>query len=282
MQDNFTIGRDLSALRRHYEVERELSDQLRSATAEQRRALYRTVYDELFRRIPDHPQHSRKADPLVQEARTREQLRLIQPFLRSNSKYMEIGAGDCHLPMTISRMVQQVYAVDVSEEIASVADQPGNFKLILSDGVSVGVPAGTIDVAYSNMLLEHLHPDDAVEHAREVFQALAPGGVYICRTPHRFAGPQDVSQFFDETATGFHLKEYTFRELHRLFLNVGFASTSPQMRVKGHAYGLPHRATHAMEGLLGILPHRPRKWLATSHAGRTVFNCLTIVAQKAP
>ena len=43
-------------LRLHYEVERELSDRLRAASAEERATLYGEVYDELFRRVEDHPQ----------------------------------------------------------------------------------------------------------------------------------------------------------------------------------------------------------------------------------
>lgn len=36
-----------------------------------------------------------------------------------------------------------------------------NFVLILSDGSNVAVPPSTVHVAYSNQLIEHLHPDDA-------------------------------------------------------------------------------------------------------------------------
>jgi hypothetical protein len=42
-------------LRLHYEVERELSDRLRAASAEERATLDGEVYDELFRRVEDHP-----------------------------------------------------------------------------------------------------------------------------------------------------------------------------------------------------------------------------------
>ena len=52
-------ARDL--LRQHYEVERELSDRLRHATREERRSLYGQVYDELYQRVPHHPQLTRKS-----------------------------------------------------------------------------------------------------------------------------------------------------------------------------------------------------------------------------
>ena len=47
-------------LHKDYLVERELADRLRRATRSERQQLYSTVYDELFRQIPDHPQLTRK------------------------------------------------------------------------------------------------------------------------------------------------------------------------------------------------------------------------------
>ena len=105
--------------------------------------------------------------------------------------------------------MRQVYALDVSAEITSRVSLPSNFKLILSDGTSVPLPPESVDVAYSNQLMEHLHPDDALEQLQGIWRALRPGGVYICLTPNRVNGPHDISQYFDSVATGFHLKEYT-------------------------------------------------------------------------
>src|SRR5262249_11201815 len=153
-------GRDAAALRRHYFVERELADRLRAATFEERKSLYRAVYNELFERVPDHPQHSRKADPRGHRALTEEQLRLLRPFLRPDAVCVEVGAGASHRAMAVARFVRRVYAVDVSDVISGTASPPDNFALVLSDGVNLAVPAGTVHVAYSNMLLEHLHPED--------------------------------------------------------------------------------------------------------------------------
>jgi hypothetical protein len=56
-------GRTRAQLREHYEVERELADALRRAGPHERRSLYATLYDELFRRVPHHPQLTRKVTP---------------------------------------------------------------------------------------------------------------------------------------------------------------------------------------------------------------------------
>mgnify|MGYP003656980348 CR=1 FL=1 len=42
-------------LRNHFLVEKELAARLRTASPEERPALYETLYDELFRRVPDTP-----------------------------------------------------------------------------------------------------------------------------------------------------------------------------------------------------------------------------------
>ena len=83
--------------------------------------------------------------------------------------------------------------------------------VVLSDGVSVEVPAASVTLAYSNQLMEHLHPDDALVQLRNIVRALAPGGLYV-RHPNRLTGPHDISMYFDRVATGFHLKEYTATE----------------------------------------------------------------------
>lgn len=273
-------GRDDESLRRHYLLERELADRLRAAPAGVRKAMYRTVYDELFRRVPDHPQHTRKADPAVHQARTQEQLGLLARYLRPESAFAEIGAGDCHLTMAVARRARRAYGVDVADVIAASAQRPGNFELLLSDGTAIPLPDGSVDVVYSNMLIEHLHPDDAAEHAGEVRRVLAPGGVYVCRTVHRHAGPQDVSQYFDEVATGLHLKEYTYGELRALFLRSGFATTSVRPRMKGRSLPAPQWALIALERALTVVPHSFRRRLCRSRLLRPMFSTVTVVGHK--
>jgi hypothetical protein len=156
--------------------------------------------------------------------------------------------------MFIAQRVRHVYAVDVSEVIAGSVRRLPNFNLIISDGIAIDVPPASVHVAYSHMLLEHLHPDDAITHLREVFQALAPGGVYICITQHSISGPHNVSKDFDEVATSFHLKEYTYQELRSLFRQAGFWSTQMWIRAKGHSFRIPGIPVLLIEGILKSLP----------------------------
>jgi SAM-dependent methyltransferase len=252
-------------LRQHYEVEKELADRLRHATREQRRSLYGLVYDELYQRVPQHPQLTRKASPELSRAGLIPQLRLLRPYLRPETVLLEIGPGDCALSIALAEQVRQVYGLDVSEKITHRVSLPSNFKLILSDGTSVPLPPESVDVAYSNQLMEHLHPDDALEQLEGIWRALRPGGVYICITPNGLSGPHDISAHFDSVATGFHLKEYTVAELSLLFRKVGFRRVQTLLGRRGVCVPAPVAPVVAGERILGLLPQGPRRAL-----GRTV------------
>jgi SAM-dependent methyltransferase len=253
--------RSPALVREHYEVERELADRLRNATREQRRALYGTVYDELYQRVPHHPQLRRKSSAELTRRALGPQLRILQPYLRPDTILLEIGPGDCSLSIALAGRVRQVYGLDVSEKITQHVSLPSNFQLILSDGTSVSLPPNSVDLAYSNQLMEHLHPDDALEQLEGIWRALRPGGVYICITPNRLTGPHDISRHFDTAATGFHLKEYTVGELSRLFRQVGFRRVQVLLGRRGACVPAPVAPVAAAEMALGMLPPRARRVL---------------------
>ena len=254
--------RTAERLRAHYLVERELADRLRGATAAERPRLYSAVYDELYRRVPDHPQLTRKADPGSQSEAVGLKLRLLAPFFRPNLDFMEIGPGDCALALRAATIVRKVYAIDVSEQITREVTPPQNFRLILSDGCSIPVRGGEIDVAFSDQLMEHLHPEDAKEQLRNIHEALAPHGVYICVTPNRLYGPRDISAYFDDVSSGLHLREYSARDLKELLMAAGFSDVHFFAGARGRFVRCPGWLLFGVERILDALPHRLRRALA--------------------
>jgi SAM-dependent methyltransferase len=204
---------------------------------------------------------------------------LLKRFLRPDSVYLEIGPGDCALAREVAADVKQVYAVDVSLEIAGGLSLPANFALALSDGSTIPVPDGSINVAYSDQLMEHLHPDDALEQLRNIHKALAPGGVYICLTPNRLSGPHDISRYFDERATGFHLREYTATELLGIFRATGFSKVKMLAGARGIYLPLPSFLFKLMEGTLVRLPLRLSKSISRSLPFRLILG-IRLVATK--
>lgn len=210
-------------LEEHYRVEKALAQQLRRADKAERKGLYTSLYDKLYTSVTHVPKLKRKADPEATAWVVAQRLQLLSQYLSPDLTFLEIGPGDCSLSVAVARQVKQVYALDVSNEITKNLEMPDNFALAISDGCSVPVPAGTVQLAYSHQLMEHLHPEDAQEQLSGIYRALAPGGKYICITPNRLSGPHDISRYFDDVATGFHLKEYTVSELYQLFKQVGFS-----------------------------------------------------------
>jgi SAM-dependent methyltransferase len=248
-------GRSLERLRAHWQIERELATRLRHSTREQRATLYGALYDELFRRVPDHPQLLRRAGTEERMAEISEAMGLVTRFIARGETFLEIGAGDCALSLAMASHAGKVYAIEVSEEIARTGDPPDNFELVLTDGRSIPVAPGTVDLAYSNQLLEHLHPDDAAEQVENVHRALRPGGRYLCLTPNRLVGPADISQFFeDDVASGFHLREYSQRELRDLFRAAGFAHVHTLWSLRGRRVSVPIVLATCVETAFEHLP----------------------------
>ena len=254
--------RTAEQVREHYLVERELADRLRHAPREARAALYPQVYDELFRRLPHHPQLARRSQPGEAARRRRkveEQAAYLRRFVSPRTVFAELGAGDCSLSLALAPFVERVYAVEVSAQITSGVAAPHNFRLALTDGPRVPLPDGTVHFAFSDQLMEHLHPEDAAEQLRDVHRVLAPGGRYLCITPSRLYGPSDISWHFDDEATGLHLKEYSAGELRRLFLANGFREVRFYAGARGWFVRMPYAAIAAAEALLESLPGRLRR-----------------------
>ena len=84
------IVRSAENIRQHYIIERELADRLRDASREERRAgLYAAVYNELFRRVADHPQIARKSNPAAQAVHASRELQLVARFIGPGTNYLE-------------------------------------------------------------------------------------------------------------------------------------------------------------------------------------------------
>jgi SAM-dependent methyltransferase len=266
-------------IREHYLIEKGLAERLRRASREERRHLYTALYDELYRRVPAHPQLTRKADPAAQARAVRGRMTVLGKFLHKGATFLEVGPGDCALALEVSRHVRQVYAVDVSEEIGKGLELPPNFERVISDGCSIPVAEGSVHVAYSDQLIEHLHPEDALEQLRNIHRTLVEGGVYICITPNSLSGPHDISGYFDEVATGFHLREYTVTELAAIFRATGFRKVRVLAGARGLQLTLPVGLVSLTERALRVLPHRLRKRVSGELPLRLILG-ISLVATK--
>ena len=264
-------SRSKERLRAHYMAERAIADRIRAAaTPGERRAIFATMYDELFALVPDHPRLTRSASTAAREGDVEWNMAQLRPYLFPGCTFLEIGAGDCALSARVAREAQTVYAVDISDQ--RQAELPANVKLVITDGRSIDVPPASVDVAFSDQLMEHLHPDDATEQLRNIHRALKPGGVYVCVTPNAVYGPCDISMQFDDVARGFHLKEYRLAEVRALLRDAGFPRTHVYVGARGCFARSPAFVVETLEAVLGSLPSGLRKRVAGSKPMRALLN----------
>lgn len=274
MRLNKKDTRTPAELREHYLIERELADRLRQAPTPIRRQLYNVVYEERSRRIRHHPLVVRAVDERRREEAAVPQWRLLKPLLRPETVFLEIGTGDGGLALAVARDVRQVHATDVTDSLVQGVEWPDNAQFHLSDGLSIPLPDKSVDLAYSNQVMEHLHPEDALAQLANLYRVLRPGGHYLCITPNRLSGPHDISAHFDNVATGFHLKEYTIGELASLLRKACFRRV--RVFLSFHGYRL--------SPLLPVLPFSTVEWAverlpATLSRLRREISCPLVAAK---
>lgn len=254
--------RSTAQLHHHYEVEKALAARLKATrTPQERAAIYATMYQALFHEVPDHPRLTMRRDPAAERLQVERLLQLLAPHLRHETEYVEFGAGTGALALAVAARVQRVRVVEIADQIPAGTARPANFELVLYDGWNLDLPADSAGVVFSEQFLEHLHPDDACHHLQLVHRLLHPGGCYLLRTPERWTGPHDISREFADEPQGFHLREWTYRELAREAQAVGFESVRCYWNARGMCAGLPLAAFTALERLLPAWPRRLRRTL---------------------
>ncbi len=275
--------RSYAEIKKTYELEKKLARKLKQASKNERinLNLYTKVYDEFFDQLPEHPAQNLKDNPQATASVVAQWMPVIEHFLHPEAKFLEIGPGDCSLSLEVAKRVKKVYAVDVSNEVTKNITMPPNFELVISDGCTVPVEENSIDIAYSHQMMEHLHPDDAFEQLQNIYKALAPDGIYICITPNRLSGPHDTSKFFDDIATGWHLKEYTVSELYDLFCEAGFSQVrydkiKPNAQIKLPLNLVTVSALRVSEAIVESLPASLKRKLSLM----LKFRGITLIGKK--
>lgn len=209
-------------VKRHYQLEKRLAQRILASSRENRTRVAMEAYNELFSSIPWHPQ--------LNNSEEKEQKNLLQKqmffeyLVDSEVDILDIGAGTAYwIRYLANKNTGRCVGIDVSEEILTLyPDDPPNLELYVMDAVELDSSVGLFDIAFSSQLIEHLHPDDVELHFASVYRLLKGNGIYAFDTPSRLNGPHDVSKYFDNVATGFHLKEWTYRELTNHLKKVGF------------------------------------------------------------
>ena len=210
----------------HWRLEKRLRTELLESTPANRWETFAEAYTTLYRELRWLNESVRPDGSDSPDAEYRHWAQLMGA---APKKVYEVGSGRGELIGYLAARGFECMATEITRERGSkwTSNRP-NLTWGNSDGIHFAqfAPAGTYDVVLSQHVVEHIHPDDLLEHFRGVLAILGPGGRYIFSTPHRFAGPSDVSRVFRrDTPVGMHLKEYTYRELLGLLKQAGFSAS---------------------------------------------------------
>lgn len=235
--------RSIDELREQLEVERELAKRIREAP--DRRGLYSRVYDEFFDRVP----HYKREDAVAESAALVSlQLHLLEPYLTPATRFLEVGGADFALALELRRRLPRVIAIEAASRDVEA------LEVIVSDTPPYPLPDACVDLAFSSHVIEHLLPEDALLHLKEMRRLLAPGGRYICVTPNRLWGPHDVSRYFSDEPEGLHLREYSYNDLLALMDEAGFAEARIIAKLGERDAFVTTLALRTIEATLAAMP----------------------------
>jgi len=249
--------RSLEQVTNHYLVEKAIAERLKKSSREERKLIHATMYDELFSKVPDHPRLTQRQSAASIAQANVGKFSIVSRFLDKSTVFMEFAPGDCGFVTEVAKQVKCAYGADISDQSDLAGDVPQNFKRIIYDGYNLDeIESDSIDVAFSDQLIEHLHPDDTRLHFELVHRILKTGGAYVFRTPHAFRGPFDVSQYFSDQPEGFHLKEWTYSEIFKVVKDAGYTKFHAYRKTRGKHMSFPHFYFTVSERILGLMPRR--------------------------
>jgi methyltransferase family protein len=177
-------------------------------------------------------------------------LQLLSRLVTPDSAFLEVAATDCSLSLSLADSVRRVYAVARSAVIIGTRRLPANFHLIAAEGNCIPVPQASIDVAYSNGLVDHLDPEQTCEQFANVQRALTRGGVFVCCARNRLLGAGDVGNGVAPL--------HTFSELRAMLRRVGFRKVAQYARCAGRNVSLPSPLARLLELVVCTMPQSLR------------------------
>jgi len=169
----------------------------------------------------------------------------------------EIGFGSGALLAGLESQGVDVSGIEVSSAMRDEAcrrlPSAAHGQLYLGDFLSVDLPRGSYDIVFWNDVLEHIVTDETHDFLVKIRSLLKPGGALVTITPNWHLRPSDITMMYQpprSQAVGFHMQEYTLREMTAMLRQAGFARVATPLVV---TRGRMHLAGLGLTGLKRLL-----------------------------
>lgn len=218
---------------KHWELEKDLARQLLQSTPDNRWETFEQCYSRLYSELDWLNQ---PAEDSASAGETDRQYSIWRELVgKSTKRIYEIGSGKGELIAYLASCGHSCKGSEITLERGKIhAPSRSNLSWGNTDGIHLlrFESRATYDLVISNQVIEHMHPDDLVEHFKQAKAILVDGGKYIFTTPNKYAGPSDISRVFNcDKPMGMHLKEYSYYELNNILKKSGFSRVSSVLRV---------------------------------------------------
>ena len=209
---------------------------LREQDFEQRARLYDDFYSELI------PLYGRTAGPAEEDRSKDKYVKLFRKELEGK-RIADFGCGQGHMLLAINRLLETKGLTGIDVVFPEELKKHKEIDFVEANLMTHQLKE-PIDVAFSDNVLEHLVPEDAAIHLKNIYDNLNPGGKLIIIMPNRLFGPWDVTRIKDFSqsgklaAEGGHVNESTHYEMVAQLKAVGFQQFSTIMPIPKLKYWL--------------------------------------------
>lgn len=213
---------------------------LKEHNQEKRGELYEEFYSKLLKLYGRNAEKGFKLDDRIKMKDL--QVTLFGKELK-NKSIIDFGCGEGCFLMNLQRNLPNKSLTGVDVFIPESLEKHEGINFIAADITNFRTEE-KYDVAFSDNVIEHLHPEDAFMHIKSVFKALKPGGKFILVMPNKLFGPADITRIIDNSssgkvlAQGGHLNESTYTEMIEKLTEIGFTGFQTVLPVPKLKYSL--------------------------------------------
>jgi ubiquinone/menaquinone biosynthesis C-methylase UbiE len=160
---------------------------------------------------------------------------ILELLPREDAVVLDLGCGIGRIAQFVAPRCRELWLADISPRMLEMARErlAAHPSIRLVRATAAGVPevgAGTVDLVYSVLVLQHVEREDAFCMLRDVLRVLRPGGVAYLTFPN-ILDDGYLAAFVQYAETGevsnvARARFYTPGEVERLVTAAGFVAVS--------------------------------------------------------